>query len=172
MKSSDCHDGMRRRLATACAAVTLPIVAGCASPSVVPTSLACDFRSVAAQGGYAGPEAAALDAETSGSLVPLALDTVSLTDPAITNKVLVQKVFASRTPTGTVGITVRFANCTDFPLQVEGRTHFMAGDQSPTEPISAWKRVHLPPRALGSYIENSTNADQVAHYLVEIREGR
>ena len=172
MTISDRQHSWRCGLATVGTAFALVGLAGCAGPSIVPTSVACDFRPVASQGGYAGPEAATLDNETEGSLVPLALDTVSLTDPAITNKVLVQKVFASRTSTGTVGITVRFANCTDFPLQVEGRTQFMAGDQSLTEPISGWKRVHLPPRALGSYTENSTNADQVAHYLVEIREGR
>jgi hypothetical protein len=144
--------------------------AACGPETRVGPALACSFAPVAAAQATP-PSGAAIAPELPGSMTLLPLDTVSMTDPAITNKVLVQQVVASRSATGTVAVTTRFANCTDFPLQLEGRTHFLAADQSPAEPVSAWKRVFLPARSLGTYSENSLQVEPVAHYLIEVREG-
>jgi hypothetical protein len=68
-------------------------------------------------------------------------------------------------------VMARLVNCTDVPLQVEGRTNFLDQAQIPTEPVSAWQRVHLPARALGMYQESSTDVHSVQSYLIELREG-
>lgn len=107
-----------------------------------------------------------------GTMTPIPLNSVSMTDPEITNTVLVQYTGAQRSPTGTVEVTTRMVNCTDYPMIVEGRTHFFDAGQRPVEPVSAWQRVHLPPRALGTYIESSTDAQRVQTYLTELRGAR
>ncbi len=100
------------------------------------------------------------------------LNAVSMTDPAITNKVLVQTTGARRTEADTVEVMSRLVNCTDFPLQVEGRTHFLTAQQAPTESVSAWRRVFLPARAMGVYTELSASTTQVSSFIIEVREGR
>jgi hypothetical protein len=140
-------------------------VAGCETR--VPPTLACDFTPQLAAVPPVGPALA----ETSGGMRPVPLNTVSMTDVEITNKVMVQQVTASRTPTNTVALTTRFANCTDYPLQVEARVHFLDMAQQPTEPVSAWQRIHLPARSFAVARESSTDAKNVAAYLIEVREG-
>src|SRR3954469_20320642 len=83
--------------------------------------------------------------------------------------VLVQYTGAQRTPSGTVEVTTRMVNCTDQPMIVEGRTNFFDEGQRPVEPVSAWQKVHLPPRSVGHYTEMSTNAKRVQTYLTELR---
>ena len=53
-------------------------------------------------------------------------------------------------------------NRTDYPLQIEGRSQFFDADQVPIEEPSAWKRVHLPPNAVGTYRESSTKVEAIA----------
>lgn len=118
------------------------------------------------------PSGAALSGSVPGSMMPLPLDTVSFTDPAITDKILVQQVFATHSRTGTETITARLVNCTDFLLQIEGRSHFLGADMAPVEQVSGWKRAFLPARAIGTYSETSTETEPVKHYLIELREGR
>jgi hypothetical protein len=71
-----------------------------------------------------------------------------------------------------VEVWARLVNCTDFPLQVEGRTHFLDQGQAPAEDVSAWNRVMLAPRAYGVYQERSIGAAGVSYYFVELREGK
>jgi hypothetical protein len=115
-------------------------------------------------------EAPTLDIVAPGVLSPIPLNSVQYTDKAITRKVMVQELFVRRSETNTVEVIARLINCTDYPLQVEGRTSFMDSTQVPSEPTSAWRRVILAPRSIGVYRELSTTA-QPANFLVELREG-
>lgn len=148
--------------------VAMALLAGCQQVAVAPT-VGCDFTPMLTA--QRSPEPVIV-APTPGTMSEIPLNAVSITDGAITNKVLVQTSAARRSPTGTVEVMTRLVNCTDFPLQVEGRTHFLDEDQSPTEPVSAWHRVFLPARALGTYRETSTDAQRVVSFLIELREGR
>src|SRR6185295_4015233 len=89
----------------------------CAGPTVVaaPTGPTC-FPTVPA-----APAAATLS-----------LNTVGITDAALSGRVMVQTVNVRRQPASTVEVWVRFFNCTDSPVQVEARTHFMDEAQAPT----------------------------------------
>ena len=145
------------------------IVAGCAKYEPYPV---CDFRDLSSpdpEQVLAGP---ALVPPAPGALKPMPLNTVNVTDPNILRKVMVQSVTARRTETETVRVAAQLVNCTDHPLQVEGRTHFYDTAQVQAEPPSAWQRVILPPRTVGTYSERSAGAEQVASYLVELREAR
>lgn len=142
---------------------------GCATPAAIAPQATCDLDVLMAQRG-GGPAVGA--APGAAAVQPMPLNSVNITDGAITNKVVVQATTARRTPTGTVEVWARFVNCTDFPLQIEGRTHFLDEGRAPVEPVSAWNRVHLPPRAYGVYSEASTDVHRVRFYFVEVREGR
>jgi hypothetical protein len=104
-----------------------------------------------------------------GTMTPIALNSVSFADTYAAETVLVQYTGAQRTPSGTVEVTTRMVNCTDQPMIVEGRTNFFDEGQRPVEPVSAWQKVHLPPRSVGHYTEMSTNAKRVQTYLTELR---
>jgi hypothetical protein len=162
---------MCRRLAApsiGCAAVVL---VGCANPAIEPKPQ-CDFnaykQALQAAPPSAGPVLVTLPV---GAVSDMPLNTVNITDVAITNKVMVQATNAKRLPSGQIETYARLVNCTDFALQVEGRTHFLNETQAPVEGATAWKRVYLPPRSIGHYDSRSTMTDQVATYLIEIREG-
>lgn len=142
-------------------------LAGCATPVARPPNLACDFTPyLAAQ--TAGP---AVLAPLPGTLTPVPLNSVRIIDPRIGNKVLVQQALARRTETGTVEVQSRLVNCTDYPLQVQGRTLFLDANDMDVEPPSAWQRVYLSPRSLGQYGEKSVDQKRVANFTVELREG-
>jgi hypothetical protein len=83
----------------------------------------------------------------------------------------VQGLFARRTEADTVEVIARIANCTDYPLQIEGRTAFQDEAQIPSEPVSAWQRLYLAPKSLTVYREVSTSTSQVSTFLVELRGG-
>ncbi|MFN3076849.1 MAG: hypothetical protein ABT940_08230 [Alphaproteobacteria bacterium] len=100
------------------------------------------------------------------------LNSVNVTDFAITNKVFVRQVAASRTATGTVMVSSDIINCTDHPLQMEARTQFYDEKRMTSEPVSAWKRVYLDPRTSNTYQESSIGRETVKYYRVEVREGR
>jgi hypothetical protein len=143
------------------------VMAGCAPRS--PT-VACDLRALP-DGAPAGSEVLASPAP--GALeVDVPLNAVSMTDEEVASRILVQSTGAYRTPTGTLQVVARLVNCTDYPQMVEGRAHFLGEAQMPVGETSAWKRVHLPARAIGHYTETSTDWDRVQSYLIELRSGR
>lgn len=148
------------------AAVTL---AACARYEPYPV---CDFREMSnpsEEQVLAGP---ALIGPQPGALRPMPLNTVNVVDRSIVRKVMVQQASAGRADSGAVEVAARLVNCTDHPLQVEGRTHFMTASHTDAEPPTAWTRVQLPPRSIGVYANRSVTTDQVASFLVEVREGR
>ena len=142
------------------------LVSACAQVAPMPQ---CDFR---AMRNVAPPQGPILVSQVPGSVTPVPLNAVNVMDVAITNKIMVQATNARRVENGDVAVFARLVNCTDYPLQVEGRTHFMDGAQVDAEPVTAWTRLHLPARALGSYSARSTAGADVESYLIEIREGR
>jgi len=115
------------------------------------------------------PEGPALVAPTPGTLRPVPLNTVSILDSGLRNRVLVQSVTAGRNATGNVEVGARLVNCTDSPMPVQGRTQFLDEAQRPSEPPSAWQRLHLPPRSFVSYGEVSVAGPRAASFLVEVR---
>jgi hypothetical protein len=117
----------------------------------------------------AGP---ALVANVPKSMTPIDLNAVQFTDKPLTRQVLVEGLFARRTETDTVEVTARFVNCTDKPLQVQARSSFMDLAQAPTEPVSAWTQVFIPPKGTGTYRERSMSRDEVQYYLIELAPGR
>jgi hypothetical protein len=146
----------------------LNALVGCVQTAPVNPNITCDFRPLAET---PSTTVMRLLGPAPTTPVPLMVDTVSITDIGITNKVQVQDVFATRTATGTVRVAARLVNCTDFPLQVEGRTHFLTEARMDAEPATAWTRIFLPARAVGSYSARSIEVNEIAHYLIEIREG-
>ncbi len=156
---------IRLSVAGAAGLILLFGLAACETPR--PVNLACDFTPyLKAQA--AGP---VLLGPLPGTLSPVPLNSVRVIDPRIGNKVLVQSVQARRTDAGTVEVQSRLVNCTDFPLQVQGRTMFLDKANFDAEPASAWQRVFLSPRSLGQYSEKSTATQTVANFTVELREG-
>lgn len=87
-------------------------------------------------------------------------------------KIAVENTNARRTPTGTVEVWAVLRNRTDYPLQIEGRTHFFDKNYAPVEGPTAWQRVYLSPNSVAVYREFSTNVMDIGYYYVEIREGR
>ena len=142
-------------------------IAGCQQGLVAPRPQ-CDFRAVQSRPPAAGP---VLVPPVPGSITPMPLNAVNITDVAITNKIMVQATNAKRLKTGGVEVFARVVNCTDYPLQVEARTHFLDARQGDAEPVTAWSRIHLPARTIGSYSERSTAGAVVESYLIELREG-
>jgi hypothetical protein len=124
-------------------ALALPISA-CNQP--VQQTLGCDFAPYMAARQI--PELALVPVQP-GTMTPIPLNSVSFSDSFTAESVLVQYTGAQRTPTGTVEVTTRMVNCTDWPLVVEGRTNFFDAGQRPVEPVSAWQKIHLPPRLSG-----------------------
>ena len=106
------------------------------------------------------------------SVTEVPLNSSAVLDKSISEKVYVRNASVRRTATGTVEVRSMIANCTDFPLQVEGRIQFYDADQAPSEPASAWKRVYLAPRSDGMFQEMSIGTDSVHFYIIEVREGR
>lgn len=97
---------------------------------------------------------------------PIPLNAVQFTDQ-IWRSVAVQSLKAARTGTDTVRVTARLVNCSDQALAIKARTSFLSQNEAPTEPVSAWRTVHLPPRATALYSENSI-AVTVASFLIEV----
>lgn len=148
-------------------------LAGCQTTQVVSAPIEpqpiCDFNAQMAQRQAPAPAAVP---QQPAVMTPMPLNSVNITDYGITNKVMVESTNARRSPTGTVEVWARLLNCTDFPLQVEGRTHFLDEGRAPAEDVSAWNRVHLPPRSYAVYRESSTSVQAVRYYYVEVREGK
>lgn len=131
----------------------------------------CDFRAYKRELAAAEERGPVLVPQTPGSIADIPLNAVNVTDPAISNKILVQATNAERLQSGQVQARARLVNCTDYALQVEGRTHFLNGRQAPAEPPTAWQRVYLAPHTIASYQAKSTGGGDVRTYYIELREG-
>lgn len=146
----------------------LTVLAGCAQQQE-PAPI-CNMAGIAAQ-----RQLVALPAAAPGEPSPLLempLNSVSITDFNVINKLYVRQVTAQRTPTGTVKVISQIINCTDYPLNIEGRTQFYDQAQAPSEPVSGWKRLNLAPRTSNTYAESSIGTKNVQYYMVEVRETR
>ena len=103
-------------------------------------------------------------------------DRVVILDDALQNrrggKIAIESNGSRRSPTGTVEAFAVIRNRTDYPLQIEARVQFFDADKVPVEGPTAWQRVYLEANSVNSYKEASTRVHDVAHFLIEIREGR
>ncbi|CAA7626319.1 hypothetical protein [Magnetospirillum sp. SS-4] len=145
----------------------LLLLGGCSGMEPAPH---CDMGRVSSQRDLV-PGPAMIPGEPS-PLKEMPLNSASIIDANIINKVHVRAITARRTATGTVEVVAQVVNCTDFPLNAEARTQFYDGALSPSEPASAWRRLALPARAVTGYHEFSIGAQTVEHYLIEMRETR
>lgn len=159
---------MKKVFAAVAGLTGIAALAGCAQ--VQEPAPMCNMAGIAAQ-----RQLVALPAAAPGEPSPLLempLNSVSITDYTVINKLFVRNVVAQRTPTGTVKVVSQIVNCTDYPLNVEARTQFYDQAQAPSEPVSAWKRLNLAPRTLNTYAENSIGTRNVQFYMVELKETR
>ena len=159
-----------RQLVSTPALLLFALTVGACSTKVTPGPQ-CDFGAYKRQLAQAEQTGPVLVPQTPGSIADIPLNAVNVTDPAITNKILVQSTNAKRLPAGQVQAYTRMVNCTDFALQVEGRTHFLDEAQAQAEPPTAWQRVYLPPHTIGTYQATSTRTDAVDTFYIELREG-
>lgn len=104
------------------------------------------------------------------TLHPIALSTVSITDTNLLRRVVVQDVKALREASDRLSVYTRIVNCTDYPIILEARTQFLDGNQIISEPVTGWKRMHLPARTLGNYQETSILHPMPDSFLIELRE--
>jgi hypothetical protein len=149
---------------TVITAVAVAALAACAPKPAVQ----CDFTPMMNDRDAGPPELTGLIPDT---MKPVPLNTVSVIDRSIQRKVLVQSVSAGRSATGNMTVETRLMNCTDHPLQVEGRTNFLTVTGAQAEPASMWQRLALPPRSFATYSENGVSGNQAATFLVEVKEG-
>lgn len=159
---------MKKVFAAVAGLTGIAALAGCAQ--VQEPAPMCNMAGIAAQ-----RQLVALPAAAPGEPSPLLempLNSVSITDYTVINKLFVRNVVAQRTPAGTVKVVSQIVNCTDYPLNVEARTQFYDQAQTPSEPVSAWKRLNLAPRTLNTYSENSLGTRTVQFYMVELKETR
>lgn len=114
------------------------------------------------------PVGPALVANVPRAMTPVSLDAVQMND-RVWKKVIVEGLFARRTPTDTLEVMARLVNCTKEPLAVSVRSSFLDAGQAPTEPTSVWRIVHIAPLSMAIYQERSIGTTNVAHYLIELR---
>jgi len=136
--------------------------------SAADNRIKCDFPKLEKAQAEAQKREPRLVGMISGAMTPVALDAVYVTDDSIRRKIMPQDLFVRRTPAGSVEVMARIANCTDKPIQIEGRTSFMDEQKFPTEDASAWQTVFLAPRSMGTYREVSIGGSNVAYYLIEV----
>ncbi|MGB3066967.1 MAG: hypothetical protein WBC18_00385 [Ottowia sp.] len=74
--------------------------------------------------------------------------------PELAQVIGVQEVATHRTAGGMAAVQASVYNCSDVDVVLSMRTRF-TGDRGQTEPPSAWKIVHLPPRAQAMYGETA-----------------
>lgn len=103
------------------------------------------------------------------SMTPIPLNSVQFGSKSVAGQLAVQALFAERSATETVNVTVRFVSCQDTATSIRVRTSFLKASQAPAEPPSAWKTVHVEPRAIAVYSELSTSRD-IASYIVEVAQ--
>ena len=103
------------------------------------------------------------------AMTPLPLNSVQFGSPEVARALAIQGLYAQRSPSDTVQVTARFVSCEGMPTSIRVRTAFLRADTAPAEPVSAWKKVYLEPRATAVYTEYSTARD-VGHYLIEVAQ--
>src|SRR5512145_3052013 len=106
---------MKTVFAAVAALAGIAALAGCAQ--VQEPAPMCNMAGIAAQRTLVALPAAA-PGEPS-PLLEMPLNSVSITDYTVINKLFVRNVTAQRTATGTVKVVSQIVNCTDFPLNVE-----------------------------------------------------
>jgi hypothetical protein len=115
------------------------------------------------------PVGAALVAQDyNDAMSPIPLNAVQFTSQALAREIVVQQLSARRTATQTVQVTGRLVNCTDRPIVVGSRLHFMDAKQMPVEDTSVWQRILMAPRAMAQWQAQSMSG-QAEHYVVELR---
>lgn len=160
----------RLRFSTASAGAVALLLAGCAGsppprPLAPQSMLHCDHAALQQHGRATGP---AIVAEAYGAVSDVPLDAVTVLDRWLFNAVMTQSIYSTRTGTGTVEVTVRFANCTDRPIQMRARTSFLRPSRAPAEATSAWTTLFLEPHALAVYQEKSVSTREVEYFLIEL----
>jgi len=158
---------------------TLPAATLCAAAAALLSALGacapaprvqCDFSPLV-MGQEVLPPGPLMMPTTPGTMKEIPLNTVSMIDPGVAGRVMVQSVMAGRNAAGNLAVTARLVNCTDYPQQVQGRTQFFDEAQRSAEPPSAWQRLHLPPRSFTSYNEVSVSGPAVGSFIIELRSG-
>jgi hypothetical protein len=154
---------MKTALFGLAAAVLTAQLAGCATPVETPPMVVrCGMPASSARPGPA------LVGQTYGmAMTPLPLNSVQFGTVEASQSLSVQNLYAERSSTDVVLLSVRLVSCLDTPMAIRVRTSFMRANTSPAEEPSAWKTVYLEPRATALYRENSTSRDAAA-YLIEI----
>lgn len=101
------------------------------------------------------------------------LASVSVLSPDLAKVIGVQEMAASRTGAGLAAVQTVVYNCTDVDVVLQIRTRFQ-GDRGQSEPPSAWKTVHLAPRAQAVYGESavSPNSKSVAVDIYDANRGQ
>jgi len=138
-------------VSVACSTVGPPMVVECSAP---PTA-----------GRAPGPALVGLPYGMQHSPIPL--NSVQFASQGAASQVAIQGLYAARTPTDTVEVTLRMVSCIDTPQMVRVRTSFLRDNQAPAEAVSAWREVWVPARATATYAELSTSRNAAA-YLIEI----
>ncbi|MBM3394304.1 MAG: hypothetical protein FJY37_06665 [Betaproteobacteria bacterium] len=151
----------RRNLLALCA--PLIVMMGCASKD--PMVARRDVEDLHTR--TSGP--ALIGQEYGPKVSRIPIDAVLYTDRDLTHRVALQALSGTRNNASTVSVDARFFNCTSQAVQLGVRTSFMDKSQRPTEPASAWQTVYVPAHATAQYSEVSVGREEVAHYLVEIR---
>lgn len=85
-------------------------------------------------------------------------------------RISVENQGIDRTPTGTSQVWVVLRNHTDYPQQLEARTHFFTTSGRPVDARPAWKRIHIPANAVTTYEELSVSTGEL-NYRVEVKGG-
>ncbi len=83
-------------------------------------------------------------------MIPVSLDAVQMNEQ-VWKKVIVERLFARRTPIDTLEIMARLVNSTKAPLAVSVRSSFLNGGQAPTKPILVWCIVHIALLSMATY---------------------
>lgn len=148
--------------------LALPFVAlalaGCVTPPQGEAPVVAECQGALARG-VSGP---ALVGQPYGvQMTPLPMNSVQFDSAETASRIAIQAIHAERTPSNTVGLVARVLNCSDSSVSLRFRVSFLKAGGAPAEPISAWKVVHITPRATALYEEKSV-ATGVANYLVEI----
>jgi hypothetical protein len=148
------------------------VLAACApslSPPTRPQSMLTCNHSALMQNRVPGP---AIAAAAYGSISDVPLQAVTMLNSGVFQAIMTQSLYSERLPSNALRVTMRIANCTDAQLHLRARTNFLRVDQVPSEPVSAWQDVYLPPHGLASYQEQSLATTVVASYFVELDAAR
>lgn len=149
-----------------------PLVAAALGLGLAPAAatenkpLKCYTGRARAAGPSGGP---ALVANVPRSMTPIDLNAVLFTDKQLGKQMIIEAVFAERTPTDGLHVLSRVVNCTKQPLAVQMRTSFMDRNQFPTEKESMWKTLFVSPLATATYEEMSIGRAKVEAFLIELR---